>query len=1434
MEDPPAQESSDAAAARRVLLIDADDGGRDMTRGLLKLALRGDVEIAEAGDLGEAVEVLASGAGFDCVLLDCDLPGVDVPDALRRIAAACGGQGGELPCPVVVLNGSDGAARAEAVFGAGAQDRVAKQWLSPPFLRRVLENAVERFAMQRRAREQAAALAEANDRLRLAGEAAGVGHWRFDPATDTAEVDQTLAGLFGLTVEAFREPGAAFAAIHPDDRAGVRAAFERAAAGGERYAAEFRVVPPDGRERWLAGRGDVVRDESGGVAAFTGVNWDVTEWRAAEAEAGRAGRQRMLALEAADMGTFEVALPGGELTWDRRCRALFGLEDRADVTMAEGIANIHPEDRPRVERAIAAALDPAVAAEYDVEYRVAPPDRPVAWVHAVGRVTFRDDPEAPAGRAAERFVGVLTNVTDRVQAERQRELALESAQMGTWELDPAADTVAWDARCRAMFGMSDRPVMPISEALLGVHAEDRDRVRAAIDDAMDPATGGEYDVDYRVVPPDGPQRWVRATGRCTFRDGAEGGRAADRFYGVITDVTDRVEAERQRRVALESAEMGTWDLDLAAGVVRLDDRGRALQDLPAEATVEEAYARLHPDDRATVAAGIEAATDPQTGTGQYDIEYRVVGGGERWIRAVGQAVFRAGDDGRRVPERLHGVVMDVTARRAADARLREREAFNRALMEGSPDCVKVLDLDGRVLHMNGPGVEMMGYGSLGEVVGRPYADCYAGEHRAAVERCVARAAAGETAGTEARGTTATGVVRWWDVTVSPVRGEDGSIPRLLCVSRDVTERREQRQALREREARLQQALDAGGMGSFAWDVEDDDPHPDAQLMALFGVEDRLDLTLAEVIAKRVHPDDRAAHAAAVEAALDPAGDGLLLHELRIVRPDGAHRRILMQGRTRFAGDPPRAARMVGLATDVTERRGQEEALRRSERELRSVTANMPDIVARFDHDLRHLFVGGATLTRATGLTPEQVVGKSNRELGFPEAFLASWEAALRRTFETGQEQPHETPFQTPEGERFFESRMVPEFGPDGTVETVIVVVRDVTHRRRAERQMKASMEEAERANAAKDHFLAVLSHELRTPLTPVLAAAGELARREDLPADVREDLAMIRRNVELEARLMDDLLDLTRVARGKLNLELRPVDAHDKLRRVVEMVAAEAEGRRVAIDLDLAAGRHTVPADAARLQQVFWNLLKNAVKFTPSGGRVTLATRDDGGRLKIEVRDTGAGIDADLLPRIFDAFEQGGPETTRQFGGLGLGLAITKILVDLHGGTIRADSGGRGAGATFTLALPTTAAADADPSPGAAGPSEAGRLRVLLIEDHADTAKIMGRLLRRQGMAVRWADSVAAGLRALDGERFDVIVSDLGLPDGSGHDLLRQARAADVATPAIVLSGFGSDRDREQSAAAGFAEHLVKPVDPSRLAAVLRRLVAGATSGNGI
>ncbi|MEW6249682.1 MAG: response regulator [Planctomycetota bacterium] len=411
----------------------------------------------------------------------------------------------------------------------------------------------------------------------------------------------------------------------------------------------------------------------------------------------------------------------------------------------------------------------------------------------------------------------------------------------------------------------------------------------------------------------------------------------------------------------------------------------------------------------------------------------------------------------------------------------------------------------------------------------------------------------------------------------------------------------------------------------------------------------------------------------------------------------------------------------------------------------------------------------------------------------------------------------------------------------------------VLGRKQAEDELHAAHVSAERAraaaeeaNRAKDHFLAVLSHELRTPLMPVLATAAMLERDPTLSPDVRESVEVIRRNVELEARLIDDLLDVTRIARGKLELNRRPIEVCTVMGRAVEVCRPDIEARRLHFGADVVNGPHMVNADPGRLQQVFWNLIKNAVKFTPPGGCVGFRCWRQADQVRVEVSDSGEGIAPDVLPRIFNAFEQGEPLTARKFGGLGLGLAISRAIVEMHGGAITAASRGKGQGATFTVTLPVhvveaPAAAPsgaagavptqpAHPSGATAQPARAGPgrgLRVLLVEDHGDTAHVLTRLLAASGHKVHSAGDVTTALQHARTQPFDLLISDLGLPDGSGIDLLGQLRADGHNFPAIALTGYGQEEDLARTRAAGFAAHVVKPVDFE----LLERAVAAAVPG---
>jgi PAS domain S-box-containing protein len=468
--------------------------------------------------------------------------------------------------------------------------------------------------------------------------------------------------------------------------------------------------------------------------------------------------------------------------------------------------------------------------------------------------------------------------------------------------------------------------------------------------------------------------------------------------------------------------------------------------------------------------------------------------------------------------------------------------------------------------------------------------------------------------------------------------------------------------------------------------------------------------------------------------------------------------------------------------------------------------------------------------RVFGVTREEALGREMAEIIIPPSYRLPHREGLRRYLATGEARVI--------GKRF-EITGIRKDGSEFPVELAITRLpsdgpplftghlRDITDRKQTEASLAQARDASEAANKAKDQFLAALSHELRTPLTPVLLTVSLLEGRSDLPQEVIEDLRGIRRNVELEARLIDDLLDLTKIAKGKLQLHSQRTDVHSLINSAVFICGGQEKTRKVNLHLD--AKMPCVYGDPARLQQVFWNLLTNAQKFTPDGGEVTVRSANVGKRLIIEVADNGIGIAEELLPKLFNAFEQGGGSTTHRFGGLGLGLAIAKALVEAHEGTITVRSDGPGKGATFTVELPGsqegTSVEEHSQMTAHAEPSPRRLLRILLVEDHDSTLEVMSRLLKKLGHQVSPAMNVADALKLADSAEFDLLISDLGLPDGSGHDLMQSLQARKPGgLRGIALSGYGMEDDVRRSIEVGFNTHLTKPVDFQKLEAAVRAL----------
>jgi two-component system, chemotaxis family, CheB/CheR fusion protein len=436
-------------------------------------------------------------------------------------------------------------------------------------------------------------------------------------------------------------------------------------------------------------------------------------------------------------------------------------------------------------------------------------------------------------------------------------------------------------------------------------------------------------------------------------------------------------------------------------------------------------------------------------------------------------------------------------------------------------------------------------------------------------------------------------------------------------------------------------------------------------------------------------------------------------------------------------------------------------------------------------------------------------------------------------------------------------REIPQLGPrtlsvsGGGVHTqsgerlTLLAVDDITERHLAEAERERLLAEAklakasaEEANRTKDLFLATLSHELRTPLSTLLMQAQLLLHTPFDEARVRRSGETIERAAKAQAQLIDDLLDISRIVTGKLPMELQPVDVTAIVRAALDTVAPSLEQKQHELVLELGEALPAVAGDPMRLQQVIWNLLANAIKFTPARGRVTVSADELDGRVRVRVSDTGIGIASEFVPHVFNRFSQEDRGHTRAYGGLGLGLGIARYIVEAHGGTIEVSSAGKGAGASFTVLLPAIAArpkaeASVASGPGAAGDGRIRGARILVVEDDPDTRDSLAEVLALAGAEVRTAGSATEAITRLDERAPDLLVCDIAMPDQDGYWLLERIRSRDSAhgggVPAIALTALASTDDRERALEVGFQAHVAKPVDVDRLVAEMSRLLGRAT-----
>jgi PAS domain S-box-containing protein len=655
-----------------------------------------------------------------------------------------------------------------------------------------------------------------------------------------------------------------------------------------------------------------------------------------------------------------------------------------------------------------------------------------------------------------------------------------------------------------------------------------------------------------------------------------------------------------------------------------------------------------------------------------------------------------------------------------------------------------------------------------------------------------------------------GAQHWFEIRVFPA--EEG----IAVLFRDITRRRQEAAQAQLAAERVQLALDAGAIvGTWMWSIPDDRFIGDERFASMFGIDRKRceqGLPLAEVMAP-IHPEDVQRVEVAVERAM--ARGGPYQCEYRVRRHDGSFVWVEANGRVELdaRGEP---IRFPGVLRDHTERRRAERDRDRATAMLRSFVEAVPGVVYAKDREGR-LILGNRGVAELLGVPQEQYVGRTDRELIADQVQAEAVMRNDRRIMESGVAEQVEEEIRLADGTpAWWWSHKAPLL-EGGEVVGLVGASVDITERRRM-------MEALEQGDRRKDEFLAMLAHELRNPLAPIGTAAQLLRMAPADPSTVGKAADIIVRQVEHMTQMVDDLLDVSRVTRGLVQIERAPLDLREVVSAAVEQADPFVQSRGHRLRVDAAIDGAVVMGDRHRLVQVICNLLNNAAKYTPPGGTISLALAASADEVEISVADTGIGMGAELVPQVFDLFTQAERTPDRSQGGLGIGLALVRSIVQLHGGKVSASSPGPGRGSTFTVSLPR-ASVKALPLPPARAVAQSGCSRnVMVVDDNIDAATTLASVLRVLGHRVSVAaDGRDALARAAERHDWDAFILDIGMPDMTGHELAARLRQVIGRRPArfIALSGYGQANDVAASRAAGFDHHMVKPADVAELHAML-------------
>ena len=911
------------------------------------------------------------------------------------------------------------------------------------------------------------------------------------------------------------------------------------------------------------------------------------------------------------------------------------------------------------------------------------------------------------------------------------------------------------------------------------------------------------------------------------------------------DISDRKQAEvalRERearlRLALRAAKMGTWQVDLRTGAVQFDEALNQIFGLSSTPENRDEWREcLYPEDRDQVEQVFQKAVASE---GEYDIEYRIVwsDGSLHWVISRGDIIR----DEVGQPIRAIGVIADISERKQAQQELQKSLQTLSTLIKASPLPIVVIKPDMTVQLWN-PATERVFGWSETEVLGQPI-PIVPEEKREECRQVRAAVAKGEIfAGVETYRCKRDGSTVIVSISAAPLYDESGSVNAIMLIFQDITEQQQAESALRESEERAQLAIKVGRLGTWRYDPDTNLVEIDKRMREIWGEpDDAFKIPLPKVM-ERIHPDDRTRVASAVSSALDPKLSGTYEIDYRIRCSDGTERWVSANGQAQFEGEgiARRPIGFTGTALDISDRKQTEATLRQSEERYRYLAESIPQLVWTANTDGMLIDVN-QRWSDFTGLTLTQAQAAGWQAIVHPDdipTLRQNWAAAQQ----AGTSYRAEGRMRGADGEyRWHLHQAVPLKNEQGQVIKWFGTATDIENQKQLDQQRQRLLEqeqvaraEAETANRIKDEFLAVLSHELRSPLNPILGWSKLLLTGKLDATKTTQALQTIERNAKLQAQLIEDLLDVSRILRGKLSFNMDPVNLASTISAAIETVQLAAQAKSIQIQTVLDPDIGQVLGDSARLQQVIWNLLTNAVKFTLSGGRVEIRLQRVGSLAQITVSDTGKGIEPDFLPHVFEYFRQEDGATTRKFGGLGLGLAIVRHLVELHGGTVRAESAGVGQGATFSVSLPLLKPELSIKNEDKSSYTTLDKLplngmRILVVDDEVDTRELIAFILEQAGAKVTTAVSAMEALQVIAQTKLDVLVSDIGMPDMDGYMLMRQIRAMqserNSQIRAIALTAYAGEIDQQQALAAGFQLHIPKPIDPEVLIEAIAQTVS--------